>query len=113
MKVSIRDSAVLRAIRPLELAVYLRAKGWREVDHSEGSHAVWIHETDGTGEAIELLLPLNPDLRDVAPRMAEALQALEAVEDRSQLDILSDIDSSLLPRNSRNLLVEREPPRQT
>jgi hypothetical protein len=30
MKVAVQDTAALRALKPLEVATYLRARGWRQ-----------------------------------------------------------------------------------
>jgi hypothetical protein len=73
----------------LELAAYLRANHWKEVDHQDGRFAIWLK--GGQQEDIEVLLPLDPAVRDFAARMAEALHALEVAEGRSQLEILADI----------------------
>lgn len=91
MKAAIRDNATLRAVRPHDVVAYLRARHWREHKQCEGQYAIWQHESDG--EPFEILLPLNSAYRDYATRIAEALQTLEAVEQRSQHDILTDIQN--------------------
>lgn len=91
MKAAIRDSTTLRAVRPHDVVAYLRARHWREHEQREGQYAIWQHESDS--EPFEILLPLNSAYRDYATRIAEALQTLEAVEQRSQHDILTDIQN--------------------
>lgn len=91
MKAAIRDSTILRAVRPDDVVAYLRARHWREREHREGQYAIWQRKSDG--EPFEILLPLNSAYRDYAARIAEALQTLEAVEQRSQYDILTDIQN--------------------
>ena len=93
MKVTIRDAAALRAIPPLDLAAYLRSSGWVLAERLGDKGAVWTRAS-GSGASLEILLPLRHELRDFTARMADALQALEAAEGRSQLDILRDIRAS-------------------
>ncbi len=92
MKTTIRDRDVLQAIGPYQLAAYLRAGGWSKAGTTEGVKAIWTLAQDH--EEYEVLVPLAPDLRDYALRMAEVLRTLEAVEDRSQLEVLRDIEAA-------------------
>ena len=41
------DRTALRALRPLEVAAYLRARGWREARPLEGRGAVWTNQHNG------------------------------------------------------------------
>jgi hypothetical protein len=91
MTSTIRNSAVLRAVRPQDVAVYLQARRWREQERREGEYAIWQRTADD--EPVEILLPLNTAYRDYAARIAGVLQTLEAIEQRSQLDILADIQT--------------------
>lgn len=91
MKATIRDSSMLRAVRPHDMVAYLRAQHWREYEHQQDLYAIWQREIDN--EPVEILLPLNSKYRDYATRIAEALHTLEVVEQRSQHDILTDIQN--------------------
>lgn len=91
MKATIRDSAILRAVCPLDVVDYLRAQRWREDKCQQDKYAIWKREIDN--EPVEILLPLNTAYRDYATRIAEALHTLEVVEQRSQHDILTDIQN--------------------
>ncbi len=86
MKAQIQDADILRLLRPLNVTSYLRTNGWTLAEFQEDRYSVWTREDD-----LEVLLPLRSDFRDFARRMAELLQTLALVEDRSQLDILSDL----------------------
>lgn len=99
MKASIQDKHILTAIRPLELSAYLRSTGWREIKVKEDRWAVWTKEGD-----FEITLPLNRTFGDFAQRMGDALRTLEAVEERSQLEILNDIltDIPIKKRKDKN-----------
>lgn len=89
VKATIHDSARQHAVRTHDIVAYLRARRWREREYHEGQYAVWERKIDG--EAVEILLPLNNAYRDYDTRIAEVLRTLEAVEQRSQLDILFDL----------------------
>jgi hypothetical protein len=47
------------------------------------------------GESAEILLPLDRQIGDFASRMADVVSLLAVVEQRSQLDVLSDLRTSL------------------
>lgn len=94
MKVTIRDEQVLRAIRPEELIAYLHSRGFREHGVLGGVSSLWRCTKDG--EEVEVLAPLDPSLGDFASRMLDALKTLEIVEQRSQLDILRDLTTSMV-----------------
>lgn len=91
MRVTVRDQETLRTLRPMELAAYLRVKGWREQQH-QARAAVWVRPNGAEG-GYEVVLPLTGDIRDFALRMGEVLSTLEVVEGRSQLEILRDLET--------------------
>lgn len=90
MKVDIRDEGALAAVSPLDLLAYLRTGGWAEVRNEPGRFAIWIMGKSDNPEA-EILLPLDRTVRDFARRIHEALEELERVERRSELEILHDL----------------------
>jgi hypothetical protein len=93
MKASSLGRDLLRALRPLELASYLRARGWAEHQVFEGKGSVWRTTTE-SGEPVELIVATNPSLGDFASRMADAVATLEAFEGRSALEIVRDITTA-------------------
>lgn len=94
MKVNVEDSQMLKAIEPHQLAVYLQANGWYEARPFLDNATVRQLGNDSTGE-YEILLPLKQSLGDYTARIREALQTIEAVERRSQQEILIDLLSSI------------------
>ena len=68
MKIDIRDPGSVRVLRPLEVASYLRASGWTQVQAKEGQFAIWA-----LGEDHEALLPLQSDTADYALRMGQSM----------------------------------------
>jgi hypothetical protein len=79
----------LGARRPLELAAYLRSRGWWEAERLGERAAVWLAKRGG--EELEILLPLEATLGNYLPRMAEVLSTLEAFEARPRSAILDDV----------------------
>ncbi|TET23817.1 MAG: hypothetical protein E3J71_01005 [Candidatus Stahlbacteria bacterium] len=92
MRVSIRDPKVLQEVDPQDLLIYLDAHGWKESESSIIGKAAWILKRDE--EEFEVLVPLDKSYRDYAMRISDALKVLEVVEDRSQIDILKDIQAA-------------------
>ena len=86
MRVDIRDAESVRPLRPLEVASYLRATGWRQEEKSEGEFAIWIIDGD-----VEVFLPLRSDRSDFSLRMGDLLRTLSVLEDRSQAELLADL----------------------
>ena len=89
MNVDIRDAEAVKAIRPVEAALYLRASGWVASDQQAGRAATWTRQVEG--EDYEALLPMDPQVRDYALRMGELLSVLSAAERRSQWEVYSDL----------------------
>ena len=91
MKVTVRDSSVLKTVEPHILETYLRTAGWRETARIlDDAAGVWRLKKDGFHE-FEILLPLKPDWVDYAARISDALKTLESVENRSQIEILGEL----------------------
>lgn len=90
MKVAVQDATTLRTLRPLEVAAYLRAKGWREEADLNGKASLWLLQQP-EGSDFDVTLPLRRGLADYSLRMEELLTTLANVEQRSQLDVLRDV----------------------
>ena len=90
MKVEVRDADALSAMKPLEVAAYLRAMGWCQEADFEDKGSLWL-KTNAAGEEFDVTLPLRPDLADYTLRMGEFLRTLALAEDRSELEVLRDV----------------------
>jgi len=90
MKASIGDVGTLKSLRPLEVAAYLRAAGWREVSSAANKWSTWL-SSKVNGEEAEIVLPLDHTLGDFALRMGDVLATLEAIDERDQIQILHDL----------------------
>ncbi len=71
MRVDIRDVKAVRALRPLEVAAYLRANGWTQSHIAPGREAIWTSVAGG--EEYEILLPLDQTRPDFSLRMGDLL----------------------------------------
>ncbi|MFN6536440.1 MAG: hypothetical protein RM021_008715 [Nostoc sp. EkiNYC01] len=94
MKATIRDIDVLKSINPLEVASYLETQGWKQQSQINDIASIWTLEL-GQGDNVEILLPLNTEFRDFSARMSEVLHNLEIVENRSQLEIITNFKTPL------------------
>ncbi len=89
MIVSIKDRATLLGIHPARVGAYLHAKGWQRMVHEPSRYSLWVKPD---AREVEALLPLDSGLGDFAERMAELLGDLQREEQRSELEILRDIE---------------------
>ena len=83
-----RDPQTLARVRPGPLRVYLSAQGWRLECQRDVSETWTLPKRGGV---FEVMVPLDPLLRDYGYRIAEILQTLEAVEERDRLQVLADL----------------------
>lgn len=85
MRACITDSAALRKISPSQIMAYLQARGAKQVGNFLDRAGIWALGKE------EFLLPVVADFADYAHRVADILAALERVEERSQLEIVDDL----------------------
>lgn len=90
MKVTIKDSQILKTVNPHVISAHLQATGWHETGRIyNDAGAIWRLKKDAATE-YEILLPLQHNLGDYAERISDILKTLEIVENRDQVDILSE-----------------------
>jgi len=75
MKIEIQDVEAVRAIRPVDAALYLRAKGWQQIYSQPGRASTWIITAED--EEYEALLPMD----DAAQYREAALSRSETLSD--------------------------------
>jgi len=73
------------------MRAYLSTSGWTQV-HDSGSATVWTYPAEP--DVHEVLLPLDPSASGYAQRVRELLSELEAIEGRSQLELIQDVRCS-------------------
>ncbi len=91
MRAVVEDSGVLRALRPHDVAAYLRTRGW-SVEGTVGAFTRYARGTNGAREQLEV--PRESEYEDYPLRMGEVLRALSRLEKRSQLELLSDLGAA-------------------
>jgi hypothetical protein len=89
MNVDIRDVDAMKVLRPLEIAAYLRSRGWTVREPAASRASVWSLTVES--EVYEVILPLDSSSGDFALRMGDILRVLAAVEQRSQEEIYADL----------------------
>lgn len=82
-----QDPVALRQLRPANVAEYLASTGWKRVRDIGHRASAWQRLDERTGRTFEVLLPLDSNLDNFVARMADVLEALEAVEGRSAAEI--------------------------
>ena len=96
MIVTVRDPSILSNLDPMQLTAYLQSRGWLQESRVDDKESVWVISiNDEEYDEFSITLPLNPNTRSYALRMAEILEILERAEERSQLDILSDLVTNI------------------
>lgn len=93
MKVQIRDKGYFDRLNPADVAAYLRAAHWHEVSVTPGTSSTWAKKVH-RGQEATLLLPIDRTYHDFALRMADLVGLIAAVEDRSQLAVVDDIQTA-------------------
>jgi hypothetical protein len=95
MKVTVQDFEVFKSLDVNVIIAYLQKNGWHE--HSriyDNKGAIWVKKNDA-GDVFDIALPLTREFADYPARMGDAVKKLELTENRSQLEILSDLVTSL------------------
>jgi hypothetical protein len=92
MKVQIRDKAVFDRLNPSDVAGYLRAANWDEIEAKPGAYSTWAKPYGK--ETAKILLPIDRGYLDFALRMADLVALLASVENRSQLAVVDDIQTA-------------------
>lgn len=89
MRARVTDSVALKQISPVLLNKYLEIQGWKREETWRERIVVWSKENGGSVK--QALVGLLEESEAYATRIAETLQTLEESEDRSQLEIYSDV----------------------
>jgi hypothetical protein len=88
MKIEIHDRAAMESLRSLEVATYLRSKGW--IQQAPLTNVSNWDLTVGA-DLFEVVVPLDESIRDYALRMGDVLRTLAVVENRSEGQIYSEL----------------------
>ena len=91
MKVRIKDEAALARLSLLDVRAYLGAKGWSVIRPHGRYASMFGHPVHPNAE---LLLPLSETIGDYAERLGDLVRLLAEVEDRSELNVFTDLVKS-------------------
>jgi len=69
----VTDRRALAGRSPIELAMYLRSRGW-ETRERDATSVQWVRVVDG--EEFEAVQPIDSGLRDYSIRVLDVLQVL-------------------------------------
>ena len=93
MKVEIRDREALESLSLVSLLSYLRSHEWVN-DGSWGGGRANLYLREHGGRTCHILVPVRDTVADYAESMAEAVDVLSTVEERSQLDVFHDLSAA-------------------
>ncbi len=93
MKVTVKDKEIFQTIDPNVLGAHLETNGWQKVALVYENTWIW-HKKNEAGQIFEIKQPVRQEF-DAPQLIAEAFKTLEIIENRSQLDILSDLITAL------------------
>ncbi len=86
MNVTIKDIELLKNLDPQRIRYYLESRGWKQAQKIDDLAIIWT-SGNPTSETPQIVLPLNSALPDFPLSMNLMLQTLEAIENRSQIEI--------------------------
>jgi hypothetical protein len=89
VKVTVKDQEIFQTIDPNVLAAHLETNGWQKIALVYENTWIW-HKKNDAGQIFEIKQPVRQEF-DAPQLIAEAFKTLEMIENRSQLDILSDL----------------------
>lgn len=81
----------LRGLAPSTVRRYLSAQGWQRLQDISPNASVWSSPQD-TGD-YQVIVPERADLRDYTLRLSQVISTLADAEDRSQRDIVTDMEN--------------------
>ncbi len=100
MKAIINDIEILNHLQPQYIANYLKSTGWIQQKVIPNKVSIWIHDNYSQTQ-LKIQLPVDQNFDDYSLRISEVIQILEKAENRSQIDILSEIFT-----NAPNLTIQ-------
>ena len=93
MRVEIRDKEALEALPLTSLLSYLRSHDWVNVGRwGRGRAIMYLREEEE--QTYHILTPIRDTLADYAESMAEAVDVISTVEERSQLDVFYELTAT-------------------
>lgn len=92
MKVEILDLETFDALDPRDIERYLAHNNWREFKRTPGEATVW-DIIDKSEKRFRVWIPADRNLGDFAASIGRAVKIIALAEERSQLQILDDLET--------------------
>ncbi|NJM62251.1 MAG: hypothetical protein HC849_21900 [Oscillatoriales cyanobacterium RU_3_3] len=109
MKVTVRDNKILKTVDPKVLGEYLQTNGWHNEGLFYGRAWIW-HKHSDCGELCEIKQPVSQNFDDYSTVIGDIIKKLELTENRSQLEILSDLITCLDDTEIQGFIVKIDRP---
>jgi hypothetical protein len=94
----IQVTSEMSEVKALEIgavAAYLLEAGWQEIPHPNQNLRFFQGAQDYAGNPIDLVLPRSTEFWDSAILLAKAINLVAAIEERSALEVMGRMRSSL------------------
>lgn len=104
MKITGRKRKILKPIEPNVLEIRLQESEWERSALVYDNTWIW-HKKNAAGEVLEIKQPLKQEF-DAPQLIGDAIETLAAVEERSPLEILSDLITSLVDIKIQGMVSE-------
>jgi hypothetical protein len=102
------DNQQLRSITLDDVVSYLLASNWKNVDHLNDRLLVFEGPNDDNGEPIKLILPRTMAYQDSYIRLAEAINLVAAIQEKSAYKLVEEIACGTDDQHEQVLLGYRD-----
>lgn len=109
MNVTIKDIDFLQSIQPSQVTAYLQKTGWHQQKQIPDKATIW-RKQNSAGELVEIILPVHREIPGFTVSMSIILDSLEKVENRSQLDIISELITNAVNITIRGVVMQIKTP---
>lgn len=90
MKAIVNDVEILNHLQPGHIEEYLKSTGWHQQGIIPDKVSIWIRDNYPENK-LKIQLPVDQNFDDYSRRIYDVIATLETAENRSQMDILSEI----------------------
>lgn len=92
MRVHVLDEGALTEVVPRNIRLYLKSRGWTKLSDAGTTPDVWT--LSESAHHYEVIAPSSREKRDFSRRVAEVLRTVSIVEERSELELLRDLNAA-------------------
>jgi hypothetical protein len=109
MKAIVCDVDILSHLEPQKVEAYLQATGWHERNRISDKVSIWTRDSFSE-DKLKIQLPVTQDFDDYPRRMYEIMETLEKAENRSQLDIISELITTAPNSRIQGVVIQIQTP---